>query len=297
MCETTQLCLEMHQQGRRPLTTLWTCKWTHWHIAAVVIFVSSGLLQLQIFRVTDVEKEEVKESRWNLHHSLPAANTDDRERNVSNGNILLPQTGKKRSLCLPADTTGAAQHKKRKRKLTCVFTPCEVPVIKHWRQLFHLFYSVLFYFYTILFDFLFGSIFYSILFFYSILVLFYSHSISIQFFIPFYFYSIFYSILFFFFLSFSLSQFGFWLWNVVRLFFVFLNFKRAETDLPASRRLVCAACFKTEVTVFFCHRFKMAQGCLKCLKITMCAVNFLCFVRISFQNHGTVRVNLEMRGW
>lgn len=256
MCETTQLCLELQQQGRRPLATLWTCKWTHWRIAAVVIFVSSGLLQLQIFRVTDVEKEEVKESCWNLHHSLPAANTDDRERNVSNGNILLPQIGKKRSLCLPADTAGAAQHKKRKQRLTCVFTPCEVPVIKHSRQLFHLFHSVLFYFYTIRFFILFYFysilvvflfyLFYSILFFilfyfYSVFILFsfyfysifyfilflfyfvfYSLFYSILFFILFYFYSIFYSILFYFFLSFSLSQFGFWLWNVVRLLFFWI---------------------------------------------------------------------------
>lgn len=33
----------------------------------------------------------------------------------------------------------------------------------------------------------------------------------------------------------------------------------------------------------------MAQGCLKCLKLTMCAANFLCFVRMSLSSSITLR--------
>lgn len=50
----------------------------------------------------------------------------------------------------------------------------------------------------------------------------------------------------------------------------------------------------SDVLFVSCYRseqrcYRMAQGCLKCLKLTMCAANFLCFVRMSLSTSITLR--------
>ena len=53
-------------------------------------------------------------------------------------------------------------------------------------------------------------------------------------------------------------------------------------------------CDKMSVLFVSCYRseqkcYRMAQGCLRCLKLTMCAANFLCFVRMFLSSSITLR--------